>query len=116
MRLAGRAETSGKPLIAPQVIERYNGGGGIDADTVPVGAELRAWRPGDRLELSPGRTVKLKELFQQARIPVWERKSWPVLASGSEVVWTRRFGVGAQFAAGRQTRRFLEVVEGPPGV
>jgi tRNA(Ile)-lysidine synthase len=113
LRLAPSA--SGNHPIAVQVIESYNEGGSIDADSVPTGAELRAWRPGDRLELSPGHAVKLKELFQRARIPVWERREWPVLARGSEVIWTRRFGVGAPYAADRQTRRFLEVVEGAPG-
>ncbi|HET8546407.1 MAG TPA: tRNA lysidine(34) synthetase TilS [Bryobacteraceae bacterium] len=97
--------------LRAQVTESYNGSGPIDADSVPTGAELRPWRPGDRMELTTGRTVKLKVLFQRARIPVWERQKWPVFAIGSEVIWTRRFGVGAPYAAGRQTRRFLEVVE-----
>jgi tRNA(Ile)-lysidine synthase len=114
LRIAEKPDprVSGNRPIPLEVIERYNEGGKIDADTVPCGAGLRAWLPGDRLELSPGHTVKLKELFQRARIPVWERQNWPVLASGSDVIWTRRFGVGAKYAAGGQTRRFLDVVEG----
>ena len=41
-----------------------------------------------------GRTSgeKLKDLFQEARIPLWERRNWPILTIGDEIVWARRFG------------------------
>ena len=38
-------------------------------------------------------------LFQQARIPVWERTQWPVLTDAGSIVWTRRFGAAAAVAA-----------------
>jgi tRNA(Ile)-lysidine synthase len=53
----------------------------------------------------------LKTLFQLARIPHWERSQWPVLVTGDSVVWTRRFGPAAEFAAGPAARSILTVRE-----
>ena len=68
--------------------------------------------PGDRFgssrETGP---QKLKTLFHLARIPLWERKNWPVLADGKSVVWTRRFGAAAHVVAGEDTRSILRVRE-----
>ncbi len=56
--------------------------------------ELRNWRPGDRYRpAGQDREQKIKQMFQEARIPLWERRHWPVLAAGARVLWTRRFGV-----------------------
>jgi tRNA(Ile)-lysidine synthase len=71
---------------------------------------LRNWRPGD--SLSPRgstRAEKIKTLFQEHRIPVWERRAWPVIAAGRSVVWTRRFGVSAEYAAGPDSRSVILV-------
>lgn len=60
---------------------------------------VRNWRPGDEL-LRPGHRVpeKLKTLFQECKVPLWERRHWPVLVAGEKVVWARRFGVAASIA------------------
>jgi len=79
----------------------------------PAGALLlRNWRPGDRLQ-PPGRTSaeKIKTLFQESRIPLWERRNWPVIVSGGSVVWARRFGASREFAAGPDSERILLVRE-----
>ena len=71
---------------------------------------LRNWRPGDQLERAdrPGAAVKIKTLFQEYRIPLWERRRWPVIVLKSavmgdsaegDIVWTRKFGAARQFAA-----------------
>jgi tRNA(Ile)-lysidine synthase len=55
--------------------------------------ELRNWRPGDRYRPTGHKhEQKIKQMFQDARIPLWERRHWPVLAAGGRVIWTRRFG------------------------
>ena len=62
--------------------------------------EVRNWRPGDQYRpVGIMRREKDQDLFQQARIPLWERRSWPVVASGDEIVWARRFGPAAEYAA-----------------
>lgn len=59
--------------------------------------ELRGWRPGDRY-CPAGRTrvVKLKELFQEARVPSWRRPSWPILTLKGRILWARDFGPAAE--------------------
>jgi len=76
--------------------------------------ELRNWRPGDRYRpATHGGEVKLKQLFQKAQIPLWERRKWPIMTIGREIVWARRFGPAAQFAAGPESRVVLEIWESP---
>lgn len=56
------------------------------------GLALRNWREGDHLLRSAStRAKKVKELFQEMKIPFLQRRTWPVLARGSEVVWLRGF-------------------------
>lgn len=62
---------------------------------------LRNWRPGDRFW--PAHTSapkKIKELLQERHIPLPQRKLWPVLARGEEIVWLRGFPVPAALKAG----------------
>jgi tRNA(Ile)-lysidine synthase len=75
---------------------------------------LRNWKPGDRFQPNGSTGLrKMKSIFQAARIPVWEREQWPVLADGPRVVWTRRFGVAAAAAATDSTRVILRIQEMP---
>lgn len=48
---------------------------------------VRARRPGDRMRLMDGTLRRLKGLFAAARVPLEERRRWPVLVSGEEIVW-----------------------------
>lgn len=73
---------------------------------------IRNWRPGDAYQRAGDqRPYKLKELFQAARVPLWERRSWPVLAAGARIVWSRRFGPARDFAADSSSRMVLRVTE-----
>lgn len=86
--------------------------GCLDWDRLSGALELRNWQPGDRYQpLGSTGGKKLKTLFQQARIPVWERSRWPVLLDRSNLVWTRHFGPAAGFAAGPATRIMLRIRE-----
>ncbi len=72
----------------------------LDWVRVGGGLELRSWSPGDAYQPA-GRSgkLKLKELFQRAQIPLWERAKWPIMTKGREIVWARRFGPAAEYAA-----------------
>lgn len=96
----------------------------LDWEKVPKPLYLRNWRAGDRIDrVRRGGAKKLKLLFQQSRVPSWNRQSWPVLAvspgSGSQpvtagqetVVWARRFGSSAKFAPDGQSRIVVEIRE-----
>ncbi len=60
---------------------------------------LRYWLPGDRYQPAGAPGVKnIKEMFQLARIPLWERRFWPIIEAGdADIVWSRRFGVAGRF-------------------
>lgn len=72
----------------------------LDWERLPKPLVLRNWRPGDRYRPA-GRLheIKLKELFQRARIPLWERRRWPIMSSGDEIVWAWKFGPAAAYVA-----------------
>ncbi|WP_428033915.1 tRNA lysidine(34) synthetase TilS [Amphritea sp.] len=62
-----------------------------DADGVGLnslsGVTLRNRRDGDRCKpVGRGGSCSLKKLFQEHRIPAWQRNSWPVCVVGDEIV------------------------------
>ncbi len=76
---------------------------------------VRNWQPGDRFQPSGSEhSVKLKALFQEFRILLWERRHWPVMVAGREIVWVRHFGVASQFAAAAGSRSALQIRFEPP--
>lgn len=87
----------------------------LDADTLPAqGSEtrisVRNWNPGDAVLLPGHKTAeKVKSLFQEHRILLWDRRCWPVALSGGEIVWVRRFGVPAKYQISGRTRRRLRL-------
>lgn len=104
----------GKCLLCLEVVrpKGYTGVTGLDGRRVTGKLELRNWRPGDSYQpAGRGRPEKLKTLFQQARIPLWERRNWPILAMGGQILWTRRFGPAAGFAATGGCAEILEIRE-----
>jgi len=77
--------------------------------------ELRGWRPGDHYRpAGHSRDQKLKDLFQQSRVPSWRRLSWPILSYEGRIVWARQFGSAAQ-PPGAEASRFLRILEIPAG-
>ena len=59
--------------------------------------ELRRWSAGDHYRpAGHSRDQKIKELFQKARIPSWRRRFWPIVSTGSRILWARGFGAAAE--------------------
>lgn len=57
---------------------------------------VRNWGPGDEYQPVGYRAKKkVKELFQENRVLLWERRHWPVLDLDGEIVWVRGFGPAA---------------------
>jgi tRNA(Ile)-lysidine synthase len=51
---------------------------------------VRNWRPGDRFwPVHTKSPKKIKELLQERHIPGPERRLWPVVTSGDQIVWVR---------------------------
>jgi tRNA(Ile)-lysidine synthase len=84
----------------------------VDQERLAGPLTLRNWRPGDQYRPQGSHAEqKIKALFQEFRVPLWERRHWPVLTDAGSIVWARRFGPAARVAAGPQTRRFLKIEE-----
>jgi tRNA(Ile)-lysidine synthase len=74
--------------------------------------ELRNWRPGDSYRcVGQDQEQKIKLMFQEHRIPLWERRNWPILCVDDEIVWSRRFGSASGFAAEPHAPAILRIFE-----
>ncbi len=71
---------------------------------------VRNWQPGDEI-LRPGhqRPEKLKALFQEGKVLLWQRRHWPVLVAGTNIAWARRFGCAAGFQGHPNSRSILRL-------
>lgn len=84
----------------------------LGLNRIPGELQLRGWRPGDRYRpTGDTRVRKVAEMFAEARIPSWQRRQWPIIMSGTGIVWARQFGAGAEFAADREADRVLRISE-----
>ncbi len=72
-----------------------------DLESVQNPLTVRNWRPGDAFESPSGQgRKKIKTLLLERRIPAEERKLWPVVLSGNQIVWVRGFPVARPFRMG----------------
>jgi tRNA(Ile)-lysidine synthase len=72
----------------------------IRADALPAQLVVRNWRPGDRFWPAHTKSPKkIKELLQELHVAQPERRLWPVVVSGDEIVWMRGFPVPAKLRA-----------------
>jgi tRNA(Ile)-lysidine synthase len=86
--------------------------GCVDWPRLSGSLQLRNWQPGDRYQPAGyAGEKKIKTLLQEARIPIWERRQWPVLVDGQSVVWTRQFGAASRVAANAGTGVILQIRE-----
>lgn len=78
---------------------RFTPGEGIDARWLQEGfLEIRLRSGGERLQLDPRRPRRtLKNLFQEAGVPPWERARLPLLYLGDALVWAPGLGVDARY-------------------
>jgi tRNA(Ile)-lysidine synthetase-like protein len=77
---------------------------------------VRNWRAGDRF-WPQGRKEpkKIKELLQERQITGEEKKLWPVVVAGDEVVWVRAFGVRRDWLAKTGEGVLISESQLPPG-
>jgi tRNA(Ile)-lysidine synthase len=70
----------------------YNSQHLLDPDLLPGPLKVRNWRPGDRFWPAHTKSLKkIKELLAERRVAQSERKLWPIVVSGDEIVWVRGF-------------------------
>jgi len=86
--------------------------GCLDWNRISGPLEVRNWRPGDQYQpVGHSGAEKIKVLFHQARVPLWERRHWPVVTMGDEILWARRFGAAAGLAASPGSGPVLSIRE-----
>lgn len=87
------------PALGGELRFRPSRGKGIDAKHAPLEVRLRSG--GERLQPDARRPRRtLKNLFQEAGVPPWQRERLPLLFSGEALVWAPGLGVDAAFQAG----------------
>jgi tRNA(Ile)-lysidine synthase len=72
---------------------------------------VRNWEPGDAYRRAGHeKPEKVKSLFQEYRIVLWNRRRWPVMVLKDEIVWSPRFGAAARFQAQEESRSVLRMI------
>jgi tRNA(Ile)-lysidine synthase len=96
--------------------EEYNSCDGPKVDLSKLNGQLRirSWQTGDSLRpIGSRKAKKVKELFQERRIPLRHRRLWPVLVCGESVVWVRGFPPDDRVAASLTTEHVVTILEEP---
>jgi tRNA(Ile)-lysidine synthase len=86
------------PQLGGELRFRRARGKGIDASKKPLRIRLRTG--GERLQPDARRPRRtLKNLFQEAGVPPWERERLPLIVCGEDLVWVPGLGVDARYQA-----------------
>jgi tRNA(Ile)-lysidine synthase len=95
--------------VAPDAEDaEYNPQELLRADLLPGRLLVRNWRAGDRFWPAHTKSPKkVKELLQERHVAQPERRLWPVVVSGDEIVWMRGFPVPARLRAGAGQKAVL---------
>jgi tRNA(Ile)-lysidine synthase len=122
LRVPGRIRVAepGTGFEAALVSARVGGGYNPDhlLDSTLLGKELRVrnWRAGDRFWPAHTKSPKkIKELLQELHITGSERKLWPVVVQGAEVVWVRGFPAPGRLRIREGVEDALVIKERPSG-
>lgn len=90
--------------------ERYGDHGVMKPLSFGESLQVRNWEPGDMFQRQGvSRPEKIKTLFQENRTVLWERRHWPVLVVGGQIVWAKSFGVDDRFRPQAADRTLLQI-------
>jgi tRNA(Ile)-lysidine synthase len=91
------------PALGGELRFRRARGSGIDAAKLAAGeVTVRRRSGGERLQPDARRPRRtLKNLFQEAGVPPWEREWLPLLYCGDDLVWAPGLGIDASYQAAR---------------
>jgi tRNA(Ile)-lysidine synthase len=93
----------------------YNPDHLLDPDSLPGPLRVRNWRAGDRFWPAHTKSPKkIKELLQERHVAQPQRRFWPLITSGNEIVWLRGFPVPKQFQ-GKPGCEAIRISERPLG-
>lgn len=82
----------------------------IDCDKIIGKLVLRTREEGDRVLIKGrGGTKTLKKLYNEYKIPLYERENLPILADENGIVWIAKIGVAERCAVNEKTQRIYKV-------
>ena len=91
----------------------YNPDHLLDAESLPGPLRVRNWHPGDRFWPAHSKSPKkIKELLQALHVAQPQRRFWPVIVSGDEIVWVRGLPSPAKLRA-KPGREAIRIVDEP---
>jgi tRNA(Ile)-lysidine synthase len=99
-------------LVPVDASEGYNPENFLDPAVLAGELQVRNWRAGDRFW--PAHTKapkKIKELLQERHVEGLERKLWPVVVSGDEIVWVRGFATPARLRVKNGAQEAVVILE-----
>lgn len=101
-------------LVGRNALQGYNPQHLFDPELLAKQLLVRNWRPGDRFWPAHSKAPKkVKELLQNRQVTGTERRLWPVVLSGDEIVWLRGFPAPAKLQPGENSTRALLMQELP---
>jgi tRNA(Ile)-lysidine synthase len=101
-------------LVPRNRVEAYNPDHLLNRALLGKELCLRNWHPGDRFWPAHSKAPrKIKELLTSQSGP--ERRLWPIVVSGSEVVWVRGFPTPAKFRPETEADEVTVIQEAAPG-
>jgi tRNA(Ile)-lysidine synthase len=75
---------------------------------------VRNWEPGDQLHRAGHQGAeRIKSLFQEYRVPLWQRRHWPVLVHRNEIIWVRQFGCARDFKRSEDSHCIVRITFRP---
>jgi tRNA(Ile)-lysidine synthase len=91
------------PQLGGELTFRTVRGSGIDRSRMEASEiTVRLRSGGEKLQIDSQRPRRtLKNLFQEAGVPPWERARLPLLFCGTELIWAPGLGVDARYRARR---------------
>lgn len=99
------------PQLGGELRFKHARGAGIDCTKIESGeVTVRLRSGGERLQPDAKRPHRtLKNLFQEAGIPPWERERLPLLFCGTDLVWVPGLGVDARYRAAAGSKGIVPV-------
>ena len=99
-------------LVPGSALAGYNPDHMLDPLLLQKDLTVRNWRAGDRYWPAHSKAPKkVKELLQERKLTGDERKLWPVVLSGQEIVWVRGFPAPARLLPQDGAREALVIRE-----
>jgi tRNA(Ile)-lysidine synthase len=99
-------------IVPGGVVPGYNRDHALNPAMLQKVLTVRNWRPGDRFWPAHSKSPKkIKELLQERKLGTPDRKLWPVVVSGEEIVWVRGFPSPARLRPPDSAKQGLVIQE-----